>query len=161
MGIDQLGDNTLEQTTGHSDEAIAGVMLHQLSHGIPTHAEKGVPSAAEFQQGVKVLGPELGEFAGSAARNEWVKRMVDLEEGEIGPVKGWLTNLLGKGAQEHPVLQQSIDWIEEHGDSTSAAVQMLLADLQMAVGKSDEARETYKAALTMHRENRPEVPIMQ
>ncbi|MDP6575128.1 MAG: hypothetical protein QF755_01390 [Candidatus Peribacteraceae bacterium] len=160
MALDgSINRDNLEPVTGHSDQTIAGVMLHQLSHGIPTHAEKGVPSAAEFQQGVQVLGPELGEFAGSAARDEWVTRMADLEETEIGPVKRWLSNLLGK--EQHPVLRKSIDWIEQHGDATSAAVQMLLADLYMATDQADRARETYRAALRMHRETRPEVPLME
>lgn len=151
--------DNLESVTGYSDEMTAAVMLYEPLHMISAHAKKGVPSAAVFQQRVQVLNTKLGEFAGSASKGVWVDRIAEFEDSQIGPVKTWLSNLLG--GEQHPVLQKSIDWIEQYGDSTSTAVQMLLADLYMAVGESEQAKTTYANALRMHRENKPEVPLMQ
>jgi hypothetical protein len=140
-------------------ETTAGTMMIQLSYGVPILAEKGKPCAELFQQGMQVLDRPIAEYAGTAARNDWLKRMEQFEDREIGPIRGWLSKVMGQ--EQHPVLQQSINWIEQKGDPKIAALQMLLSDLYMAVGDGEKAKTTYAAALRMHRESGSTVPLVE
>ena len=156
---DEIAPIDLEQHTGRSDHSTATIMMHQFSYGAPRMTDDGTPCAASFQQCTEILGPEIGQHAGSCTKSEWVQQMQRLEEREIGPVRAWLSNAVGK--PQHPVLQKSIDWIKQHGDSTNTAVQMLLAELLMAIGLEDEARQTYGDALRDHRLNSPEIGLQE
>ena len=76
--------------------------------------------------------------------------MKDIEDREIGPVRGWLSKLLGKKA-EHPVLERSIQWIEDRieagTEEISVALHMLLSNLYHAIGNQEKALETYTVAM--------------
>lgn len=131
---------------------MAGTMIRQLAYGIPRMAEQGTPCAAWFEQGVQALDPSVAELTGSASREWWLDRMKQFEENQIGPVRKLLERIMGKGG-DHPLLHQSIDWIEQQGDKVSASVRMLLADLYMAVGEPEKAKTAYAEALQTHRKS--------
>jgi hypothetical protein len=149
----------LKKSTGRSDSAAAAIMMHQYSYGVSKMTVEGTPCAASFQQCTEVLGTENGQYAGSASRSEWVSQMENIENRHIGPVRAWLSAVVGK--PQHPVLQRSIDWIQQYGDSTNAAVQILLSELLMAVGQKEEAMKVYGDALSMHRQLHPEVGLIE
>ncbi|MBT3835533.1 hypothetical protein HOF56_04790 [Candidatus Peribacteria bacterium] len=155
--------DSLESETS-LDESAAHTMMQALARGFQANMGGGTtvsttPSAALFQKGTEILGPELGAFAGSATRGKWVEQMLVSECSTARTAVQLLDRPVNK--RNHPRLREEIDWIEEYGDKTNLAVRTLLSELYMAVGEQEKAEEEYRSALRMQRETCPEVAIMQ
>ncbi len=127
------------------------LMLRTLvKNAILCNQGKDGPDVSNLQRGIQLIDHEDVEYHASAKRFE----VVDAVAARV-PQEPWLKrslrSLFGTKA-EHPALESEIAWIKEHGDQSSFTMLATQADMEMAAGRPEEAKETYRRALQAARE---------
>ncbi len=121
-----------------------------LKNAILCNKGRDGPDVSNLQRGIQLIDHEEVELQASAKSFE----LVDAITARV-PQEPWLKrslrSLFGTKA-EHPALESEIAWIKENGDQASFTMLATQADMEMAAGRPEEARETYRRALQAARE---------